>query len=327
MNAEDEPETPHPPRGRPVSGAAPPDEPLDPDDEDEPAAPPPDPNSLRALYRDPGIRNYLFAGLAALAMVFVVMFSQGSDIGGVLLVVVGATGLVLRWPASPPLFLLFLTYFLIFPFGIPDFSDLYTIPFLIEDSRFQVFDLILVFSVLVFLVCVYRIFGLTWQAVPLETRLVRIGDKPTRRPTELIQPGEIPRLLYVTAGVVIVGQIVWLLVTALEVDIGSVIPLRFAEARQGRRGATPPGEMNPVITRLILLAGLLFFGTLLARLGFGYWRLRLMTPAEGGMLLQDAGWEEISRERVRVEKWRIWGRKRADRVKNAGREARNGGTR
>ena len=35
------------------------------------------------------------------------------------------------------------------------------------------------------------------------------------------------------------------------------------------------------------------------------------------MILLDGGWSETSRERQRQEKWRIWGRKRAERLANA----------
>ena len=70
--------------------------------------------------------------------------------------------------------------------------------------------------------------------------------------------------------------------------------------------------MNTGATRFVVLVGFLFFGTLTARLVFGYWRLRMMGPAEGEMILLDGGWSETSRDRQRIEKWRIWGRKRAE---------------
>ena len=68
------------------------------------------------------------------------------------------------------------------------------------------------------------------------------------------------------------------------------------------------------------MLGALFFGFLLVRLVFGYWRLRTMTAAEGAMVAADTSWAESHRERVRVEKWRIWGRQRA--AEQAKKEAR-----
>ena len=69
--------------------------------------------------------------------------------------------------------------------------------------------------------------------------------------------------------------------------------------------------MNTGTTRFVVLVGVLFFGMIIARLVFGYWRLRMMGAAEGGMILLNEGWSETRRERQRQEAWRIWGRKRA----------------
>jgi hypothetical protein len=320
MSAHDD--TPDPTRTRPPSAAGGASLPPDPPDDVEVEEPPPDPDSLRGQFRHPGVRNYYFTGLAALAMVFTVLFSLGSDIGSVLLVVIGAAGLVLRWPAAPPLFLLFLTYFLIFPFGLPD--DLISSRLQIERDRFRIDHLLLIFSTIVFLACTYRVFGLTWQAVPHDIRFPKKSEKPTRRPHDLIVPGEIVRLLYVTTVVVVAGQVIWLLATALELDIGATIPVKLpaTDPRNGGRLT----ELHPTATRLILLAGMMFFGVLLARLVFGYWRLRRMNPLEGRMVLQETGWDGARRERVRVEKWRIWGRKRAaERAKLAEAKSQTGG--
>ncbi|MDB5312266.1 MAG: hypothetical protein JWO38_6468 [Gemmataceae bacterium] len=283
--------------------------PPPPDDiEVEAESPPPDPDSLRAMFQDPGVRNYLFAGLAALAMVFVTLFQKGVDpVGGVLLVVVGGAGMVLRWPASPHFFLLILLWFLIFPFGLPPPDEN---PFELEDGRLRVADILLAASVVVFLASNYRLIGLTTQALPFEQRYPAKSQKPIRRPPELIRPGEIARLLYLTAGVALAGQLVWLFVTSVELDDAGTIPLRLVDVRQRfRRG--PSDGMPPALNRFILVSGLVFFGTLLARLVFGYWRLRIMSPAEGGMLLQDAAWDETRREQMRVARWRAWGWRRA----------------
>jgi hypothetical protein len=266
------------------------------DDEGE-APPPPDPDTLRGMFENPATRNYLFAGFAALAMVFVVMLQQASDVGGLMLVLLGAAGMVLRWPAAPVLFLLLLFWFLIFPFGIPDPDSM---PLEFDAGSLRVADMLLVFSVVVYLASHYRVYGLTTQAVPFDQRFPRKKEKPLRRPTDLVGDGELPRLLYLTGGVVLAGQLAWVFVTSFEVDVLADFPLRLVE---GRRAF---GERSAGMTRFILTTGLLFFGTLLARLVFGYWRLRRMTPAEGGMILQDANWDETRRERVRVERWRNW---------------------
>lgn len=269
--------------------------------------PPAAPDTL-ALYREPGVKNYLFAGLAALAMVFVVMFQRASDIGGVMLVVIGVAGLVLRWNLAPTAFLVVLTYFLIFPLGAPDLSTSRRDK--IQQARFRVEDMVLVFSAVVYLACQFRVFGLVKQAMPFES-VPRKGEQPKRRPPGAIPAGEVTRLLYVAAGVVFAGQLVWLFVTGVEIDAGSTFPLRIPQySRYSRAGEVTAGTMSAVSTRLVLTAGLMFFGTLLARLVFGYWRLRVMGPAEAAMVVQEAGWTETRREDVRLAAWRVWGRGR-----------------
>ena len=57
-------------------------------------------------------------GLGALAMVFVILFALSGPVGGILVVLLGLAGLLLRWPAAPPLVLLVVMWFLIFPGGL-----------------------------------------------------------------------------------------------------------------------------------------------------------------------------------------------------------------
>lgn len=280
--------------------------------DDEAPVLPDDPDSLRTLFRDPGVRNYVFAGLAALAMVFLILFQRGSDLGGLLVVLLGVAGIVLRWTAAPIFALVVLTYFLVFPFGFPDPGV--ATPFELIDGRFRIADMILVFSVVVYLMCQYRLFGLMARAFPQESRTLRDTDKPYRRPAKQIGPGETARLLYVSVGVVLAGQFAWLFTTLAQIDVGAAFPLRFGGWRDVLR---PPADaMSPPATRFVFLAGLVFFPAILARLVFGYWRLKQLKPEAARMLLQDAGWDETRRENVRIESWRTWGRTRwAERVK------------
>jgi hypothetical protein len=265
------------------------------------------------LFRDPAVRSYTYAALGALAMVFVVLFMNGSDIGAVLVVLLASAGLVLRWIAAPPLVLVVVCYFQLFPFGAP-FAGFET-PFEVRDSHFRVIDAVLTMAVLVYLRCQYRIFGLVQQAMPFENVLRRGGEGPVRRPASHIEPGEVGWLLGVAGGIVVVGQLAWWLVNSLEFTPNEEFPIRWSEgvtiSTFGRTRPRSPGEFSPGAHRFFAIVGLLFFGTLLARLVFGYWRLRMMNAAEGSMVLANTSWAESHRERVRTEKWRIWGRRRA----------------
>jgi hypothetical protein len=266
--------------------------------------------TFRVLFNDPAVRNYTIAALSALAMIFLIMFQQGSDIGGLIIVVVGAGGVLLRWVAAPPIVLIVLTYFMVFPFGIP--GEAYDNKFAIEDGRFVLPDVLLVLSMLVYVACTYRILGFVHQAIAYEGAVKRIDEPPTRRPPALITPSELGILLGVSAVLVVVGQLVWWFISGVEVVPGEDFPLRWVGAGRTLRDYEPVGGMPPRLTRFVVTVLLLFFGVLLVRLVFGYWRWRMMGAAEGGMILLEGGWVETKRERSRFEKWRIWGRKRAE---------------
>lgn len=268
---------------------------------------PPDPNSLRGRFVDPAVRNYLFVGLGALVMIFMVLLQQGSDIGGLGFLMVGTVGLIFRWPTVPPFLLLWLLWFLAFPFGLP---PIYENPYELGNGTLRIADVLLAFSLVVYISVHYRLYGLTMQAVALEERALRgKKPKPTKRPASLIRSGEVARLIYLSVGVVLAGQFLWLLATSLEIDVNADFPIKWAKQRLTGQKRLPE-ELYLWHTRLLILLGIGFLGTLLARLVFGYWKLRILSAAEGGMMIQDAGWDETRREQTRVEKWRIWSKDR-----------------
>ena len=276
------------------------------------------------LLRDKAARGYALAALGGLAMTFVVMFMNGSDIGATLVAVFGSAALALRWTAAPPFLLLIVAYFQLFPFGIPDLELAPRTD--VRAAHFFVTDMILVMAVLVYLRAQYRVFGLVHQIVPFESVLRRKGDAPTRRPAAHVRPDEIAWMVGIAGAIVLVGQGVWWLANALEfAPLEDGFPLRWAKVWSplDYRREVPPGEFRPGQNRFFVILGGLFFGTLLVRLAFDYWQMRTMSAAEGAMVVTDSSWAESHRERVRVEKWRIWGRKRAaEQAQQAEREAR-----
>ena len=187
-------------------------------------------------------------------------------------------------------------------------------PLLVRETHFRMTDVVLALAVLVYLRCQYRIFGLIHQAIPFENVFRRKGDHPVRRPTSHIDPIEIAWLLGTAVVLVAVGQVVWWLVNAVDFVPTEDFPLRWADSTslaRYRRSRPESGEFTARASRFFVILGALFFGFLLVRLVFGYWRLRVMNPAEGAMILTDTSWSESHRERVRVEKWRTWGFERA----------------
>jgi hypothetical protein len=269
-------------------------------EEVEPEAPPPPINSVRGLIRDPAARNYLIAGTAALGMISLILLNNGSDVGGALLFLIGAAGMLLRWPAVPTFYLLILCYFLLFPFGDPTayFRSVYEL----RTGRFRVADVLLVFSTVVYLACHYRIYGIGANGLPYEARRY---NKHARRPTYLVRKGEIPNFLYVAGGVVLAGQFVWLLATSVDVDPNDSFPF-FVTTDAELYGRRDNRQFELWQLRMLVIFGLGFFGILLARLVFGYWRLRQLSAAEGTLAIVESDWGQTHRERVRVEKWRQW---------------------
>ncbi|MBA4064206.1 MAG: hypothetical protein C0501_10920 [Isosphaera sp.] len=275
------------------------------------------------LFNDPAVRTYTIAALAALAVVFLVLFENGSDLGALLVAAVGAAGVFLRWTTAPGFVLVLVTYFMVFPLGLPgsEFESRSEI----TDGRFRPPDLMLAAAVVVYAAAQFRLYGFVRQAVASEGSDRRPGDPPARRPPALVSANEFAVLLGLSAVAVVLGQLVWWAATGVEVVPGEDWPLRWAQDSRSQRQAFPrafPGDdgrfrdapaepLPPRTSRFVLLVGMLFFTTVVARLVFGYWRLRAMGPAEGAMVVQDGGWLETKRERSRLEKWRAWGRKRA----------------
>lgn len=266
--------------------------------------------SFEVLFNDPAARGYTFTALGALAMIFLILFQQGSDLGGLLIVIIGVAGVLMRWSKAPMLLLLVLTYFMWTPYGVP--GDGYENRWEIEESRFRIVNVMLVLAVLVYMACQFRLFGLVSQAMAYEGAVKRKGEPPTRRPPSLIRPSELGVMFAVAAVLVVFGHVIWWLVNVIEVTPAEDFPFRMGEGGRSLRGYSRDGELPPGFTRFVLLIGILFFGFIVGRLVFGYWRLRMLGPAEGGMILLDGGWSETSRERSRLEKWRVWGRKRAE---------------
>ncbi|HXD87853.1 MAG TPA: hypothetical protein VN641_15275 [Urbifossiella sp.] len=259
---------------------------------------PPDIGTTRGMVQDAAVRNYLFAGFAALVMVFLVMFSKNSDVGGLTLALLGAAGMLFRWPAAPSIFLLLLLWFLQFPFGLPPaYSDNRELRY----GLLRVTDVLLAFSVVVYLASHFRIYGMTTQAMPVEPQFGSWRPQPIRRPATMSRGNEVVRFLYLAGAAVLAGQFLWLLTTAFEIDVAGDFPLQVAdEVPRWRRG----GDFALWYARMLVILGLGFFGTLLARLVFGYWRLRRLSAAQGRMMLQESDWTETRRERVRIEVWK-----------------------
>jgi hypothetical protein len=269
---------------------------------------------LHYLVEEPAVRNYFIAALAALVLICLILFEElNSSLGALAIFIAGFCGVVLRWKAAPGLILLLLTYFLYTPYGIP--GEGYSYIFLIEERRFNVTDLLLVLATLVYVACQFRLYGLVHQAIAFDGVMPRKGETPTRRPAHVVAPTELVALLALAVGLVLVGESIWYLATSVDVAPGEWFPLQWAEretllSRLQSSLSERTNILSPGMSRFFVLLGLVFLGTVAARVVFGYWRLRTLSALEGAMIVLDTGWRETNRERVRLEKWRVWGRQR-----------------
>ena len=164
-------------------------------------------------------------------MIFLILFQQGSDLGGLLVVVIGICGVLLRWVAAPAMLLLVITYFMWTPLGIP--GDGYYNPREIEQNYFGMVNILLVVSVLVYMACQFRLLGLVHQAMAHEGAVRRKDEPPTRRPPSLIRPSELAVMFAVSAVVVLVGHLIWWFVNSVEVAPAEDFPLEWAGSNRG----------------------------------------------------------------------------------------------
>jgi hypothetical protein len=245
---------------------------------------------------DPRVRGYLVTVAAALAVVFVALFQKGQLIAAVIPLAFAAAGLALRWTAVPPLVVAMVSYLLIFPTGLPVSGYAFAqVPW----SYFLLTDLLFVPAVLCYVVAQYRLFGLTELAIPSDKprHLQRKSDSRPRRPAGAITETELLWLFAGVAAAVMCGQLLWLALTTLDVDL-----TRFPPVRAAHRVVALPAS------RFILFAAV--FGTAAGVARFAFWYLRVynLNPDEARLTVLDAGWQEIRRESARVETWRAWGR-------------------
>jgi hypothetical protein len=266
------------------------------------------PNPYREMIANPAARTYLMIAGGGLLVTILTMFLIGSPIAAALLLVVGACGLVLRWTAMPPIFVLLVSYLSFAPLGIPfEFSPFSDIP----GSHFRFLDGVLIGSALVYLIGQYRFYSIVHVGMPFDANkfFVKPGAKPTVRPAEAPKDREL-WLLFARVGLfVLAGQLLWIAFTYLRVDFHRVPPLTVVEPSDGypRYNARVEEMTVPESASRFLLASAFFFTVAIcARFAFWYWGLLLLGRDQARMIVVDMQWNEDRREMSRQEKWRGW---------------------
>jgi hypothetical protein len=257
--------------------------------------------SLFELVRDPPLRTAAFVTAASALIAFGAMFLfRGPTAAGATAVFM-VPALVFRWAWPVGLYPLAVAYFLFLPDGTP-IALREPSAFAVRNGPFTITDMLLVPAVLAYIVAQYRFLGLATQAVPFESES-SFGKKPaaTRRPATLVSDREITILVGLALAAMVIGQIVWYLLTNLQFQFLDDVPIRWLPAFGGEADGV---TINPLLNRLILLllGGAAVAGT--ARLAFWYWGLMQISGEEAVAIVTDAGWHESRWELAALEKRR-----------------------
>lgn len=244
----------------------------------------------------------LVVGISA-AVIFLARVLTDGPAPAVTFAIPAAVGFLFRKPTMPVLAVIFLAYLLFAP-GLVPYGTGETL--LIRFGHFDLMNIILVSTSLVYLFSQYRLYGIIRRAMPddrPDNRTQKID--PHLRTIDAIPSGEILRLVFGLVGCVVLAEFLWLGITELYVEPALQFPIRWAGRPMMERGEQRlPGSVPAPASRLILM--LLFTGTFVGVARFLFWYLRLarLTPAEGSALVADIGWSENRREQMRQEVWR-----------------------
>lgn len=274
------------------------------------ARPPEKKDSLdpfREMIRNPAARVYLAVAAGGLGMTVLILFQlYNSAVGAGVVFAVGLLSLLLRWTAMPVFLLVAVGYTAFAPLGVPlDLPAVSQIP----ESQFRMADLLLVPAVLTYLLAQFRLLAVLHAAIPFEAGplYLRKGAKATVRPPAPVSDAELGRLFLRVGVFAVVGQLLWLGLTWLQVDFRAIPPVTVVEddsplayMRPGR------GDVPWWLSRTLLAMGLFVALGVAVRLVFWFWRHNTLGREQAKVLLTDVQWAENLREIDRQEKWRAW---------------------
>jgi hypothetical protein len=241
-------------------------------------------SQLAALIR-PGILPFTVTVAASLFAIFLLLLESGAPAAAAIPLLCGVAGLVLRWTAMPGFLVVTVGYFELFPLGVPAGP---MSRYLSRPTYFQLDHLLLVAAVLVYLFAQLRLY------------LLLPGKAAHAERPEPTDPGEARRAAFAILGFVIVGQLLWMLVMNVELDVSRGFPLKWVESRPVR----PNLEGN----RFMILVAIFAAPALVCGLAFRVFRWYRLPPQEARLILLDEQWQALRRELARQETWRSFAR-------------------
>ena len=241
--------------------------------------------------RAPANLNYLVLTAAGLLVYFLVMGQSGNDTGALLAILIAVPGVLARWVISPILVLALTTYLRIDPGFLSVISYVSGSRWFLSrtPSGFNLEDVILAAALLAYVIGHYRLTSLVHQGMPEDPgfRGDREAPKPPMRPADTAPPDELAKLLFIGAGCVVVGQVAWLILTALE-------------------RAQRPHIFAAGTARLLLVIWVVGGGLMLTAAALVYMRAARMSRREASLILRDVHFNEMRRETDRLHRWRHW---------------------
>jgi len=259
--------------------------------------------SLMDIFRQPALRTYMIIGLTALLICYTQLLERGSSSGALIAVLVAIPGLTSRWVISPALFLIVTTYLMIDPemgFLMPIYDSFarYGPRGMYRANRdFELSDLLLAGSILVYLVAQLRLLSLTYLGMPDDPPPRRKGQpEPAapRRPVESIDDRELFWMFGLSAFSTLLATVVW---------------IGIARYENGARLGQDWGIEKPV-ARWMMFIWLLMTALIVVHAVLRVRALHRMSRQEARLMLQDMLWSETRREQERIYQWRRWYRAR-----------------
>jgi hypothetical protein len=234
-----------------------------------------------------------------LGLILLVSVEEGQTIAGLLAVLIGGLGVLLRLRLSPVLVLLALAAGRLY---VQYLTRLAVIDFPPRGGvLFQPLDLVLCMATLGYVAGHYRLQSIWFNILPAdprrryrrETRLVIPADRvgkvvPPQRSASLLTPAELAWFVLQLPLAALAAQGVWWLLSV----------------RWSLTG------LPPRLTQVLVLLWLVVIGLLVVGQLFRTWRRRQMDVATARTLLQDVLWNETRGEQRRIARWLAWWRLR-----------------
>jgi len=264
----------------------------------------PKPPSVFRRLQEPAALNYLVMTGAGLLIYGMIMMG-GNEAGVLIAVLLAVAGILARWTAAPVLILLLTTYLLMDP-GAANLLGTFTgVPWRLNrnPSGFNVLDVLLAASLLVYVIGHFRLTSILHQGMPDEPTVRRDRDlaNPPRRPVRTVGPEELPRTLSVAAACVIAAQAAWLILTFIE------------------KGSRPrESDFSPGAARFLLVLWVIGLALMVTSAALIYLRSARMTRTEAALVLRDEFFHETRRETDRLHRWRKWFKERVAARRRAG---------